>query len=145
MTENSDASGIPPRLISRDQMGPLLVEACPSFEPQWKTFLAEWDHEPDLPLYIVISDFARHLSTILARSDDERLHCVFAVVERFIVGGDAFVSEAAIVGILEDLQNGNLHSGTKPEQYLPFLLPQSRRWWAKVEAFWKEGKLLTDD
>jgi hypothetical protein len=61
------------------------------------------------------------------------------------IEGDGDVKEAAIVGLIEDLQNANLHSGTVPDQYLPFLLPQSRRWWGKVETFWSEGRLPTDD
>lgn len=127
-------------------MGPLLVEACPSFEPQWKEFLASWiDYGPEPPLYPLFGDFARHLSGLLLTGNDQALRRVFDVVERFIVDGDAYVSEAAIVGILEDLQNANLHTGTKPDQYLPYLLPQSRRWWKKVELFWNEGKLLNDD
>jgi hypothetical protein len=145
VTENLDTSGNARPFISQRQMGPLLLEACPSFEPQWKEFLAEWAEEGGLPMYLLFGDFARHLSGLLLRGDDQCLRRVFDVVERFIVEGDAYVSEAAIVGILEDLQNGNLHFGTRPEQYLPFLLPQSRCWWFKVEAFWKEGKLLIDD
>jgi hypothetical protein len=146
MSENPDASSmVTPGLIHRPQMGALLLEACPSFEPEYKKFVAEWADEPDLPMYCVFGDFARHLSGLLVQRNNQVLHRVFSVVERFIVQGDKYVQEAAIVGILEDLQNGNLHSGTTPEQYLPFLLPQSRRWWGKVEAFWKEGRLLNDD
>ena len=146
MTDSQDTPRRVPRIVYRQQMGPLLLGACPSFEPQWKQFLADWISDgPDLPLYILWGDFARHLSGLLLRGDDETLRRVFEVVELFIIEGDSYVSEAAIVGILEDLQNTNLHSGTKPEHYLPFLLPQSRRWWEKVELFWKDGKLLTDD
>ena len=68
---------------------------------------------------------------------------VFGVLERLIIEGDSYVREAAIVGLIEDLQNTNLHSGTTPEQYLPFLLPKTNHWWKKVEAFWAEGRLLT--
>ena len=132
-------------MMNRSQMIPPLVEACPSFDPSWQAFRAEWADESALPCYIAIGDCASHLSTVLANGNDVVLRHVFEVVERLIVAGDPYVKEAAIVGVIEDLQNTNLHSGAKPEQYLPYLLPQSRRWWAKVEAFWREGRLLTDD
>ena len=132
-------------MITRDEMIPLLVEACPSFEPEWRAFREEWANEAELPCYIAIGEFARHLSSVLANGNEEVLNKVFEVVERLILEGDPYVREAAIVGAIEDLQNSNLHSGTKPDQYLPYLLPQSRRWWTRVEAFWNEGRLLTDD
>jgi hypothetical protein len=132
-------------MIDRTEMIPLLVEACPSFGPPWRKFRAEWANESELPCYIAIGEFARHLSTVLASGNEDVLRNVFDVVERLILEGDPYVQEAAVVGVIEDLQNSNLHSGTKPDQYLPYLLPQSRRWWTKVEAFWNEGRLLTDD
>ena len=146
MAENQNTSWtLAPGLLRKSPMGPMLVEACPSFALQWEQFLAEWAEEPDLPIYVALSDFARHLSVLLADNNGQVLQRVFSVVERFIVEGDGYVSEAAIVGIIEDLQNTNLHEGTTPDQYLPFLLPQTRRWWAKVQAFWSKGRLLTDD
>jgi hypothetical protein len=132
-------------MIDRSQMIPLLVEACPSFAPEWREFCAEWAKATELPCYIAIGEFARHLSKVLANGDDEVLHRVFDVVERLILEGDRYVREAVIVGVIEDLQSLHLHSSTKPEQYLPYLLPQTRRWWSKVAAFWNEGRLLTDD
>jgi hypothetical protein len=70
----------------------------------------------------------------------------FAVVEWWHVEGDQFVRDAVTVGLLEDLQNLNLHEhGTKPAQFEEFLGPESRRWWRKVYEFWTKGKPITDD
>ena len=99
----------------------------------------------EMPVYLALADFPRHLSGQLAENNNAVLERVFKIVERFIVEGDGYVREAAIVGIIEDLQNTNLHDGTTPDQYLPFLLPQTMRWWGKVNAFWSEGRILTDD
>jgi len=60
---------------------------------------------------LALSDFAKHLSGLLTEGNDQVLTRVFNVVERFIVEGDAYVSEAAIVGLIEDLQNTNLTHG----------------------------------
>jgi hypothetical protein len=52
------------------------------------------------------------------------------------------VAEAATVGPLEALQNMNLHEDTEPEQFRPWLLPESARWWDKLHGFWERGELL---
>lgn len=132
-------------MITRDQMLPLLVEACPSFAPNWREFVDEWKDKGDLPLYLVLADLAKHLVSKLAAGETEDFAAVFAVVERLHVEGEHYVREAATVGLLEDLQNTGIHKTTEPEQFRRFLHQQSERWWDKLYAFWEEGKLLTDD
>jgi hypothetical protein len=51
--------------------------------------------------------------------------------------GDPYVSEAATIGSLEDLQNTDLHDGTDPEQFRPYLLPESARCWDELYGFWE--------
>ncbi len=125
----------------------VLLEACPSFAPHWQAFQDEWREEADdLPLYLVLADFARHLIGMVERGEMAELPAVFAGVERLHVEGDEYVREAATVGLLEDLQNLNLHSkGTDPEQFRPYLGPESAQWWDKLYRFWQKGELLTED
>ena len=123
----------------------LLVEACPSFEPEWRRFQSEYTDEPERFLYVALPQFSRCLSRALAARDTETVRRVFAVLERLIVQGDAQVQEAAVVGIIKNLQNSSLHEQTAPNDYLPYLLPESRRWWGKVQTFWANGRLLTED
>ena len=118
-------------------MLPLLLDACPSFDEPWRACLEEWGDRCDLPVYIALSELARHLIGMLDRGETEAFSRVFDVVERWHVEGDAYVRCAATVGLLEDLQNGNLHTArTAPEQFLPYLGPESRKWWHRVERFW---------
>jgi hypothetical protein len=132
--------------IEMPAMVPLLVEASPSFAETWRQFQVEWACEHTLPFHLALADFVRHMSHLLASGDEATLHRIFSVIERFHVEGASKVREAATVGLLEDLQNANLHdAGTSPEQFERFLLPVSARYWRKVEAFWAEGKLITDD
>lgn len=132
-------------VITKDQMFPLLLEACPSFSREWESFVEEWAAEAELPLYVALGQFARHLVSKLAAGETERLGAVFAVVERLITEGDNYVKNAAIVGLLEDLQNANLHTTTEPEQFRTFLHPASGRYWDKLNDFWLHGRLITDD
>jgi len=132
-------------MISKEEMMDAMLEACPSFEPDWRAFLEEWRFDADKPLYIALSALARHLIGMLAARDTVGLIDAFRVVERWHLEGDAYVREAASIGLLEDLQNSNLHESTSPADLERFLLPESLRWWRKIDLLWSEGKLLADD
>jgi hypothetical protein len=92
-----------------------------------------------------LADLAHHLIGQLEAGATNRFEAVFDVVERWHVEGDDYVREAATVGLLEDLQNASLHTATSPDDFVPWLRPETRRWWQKVDAFWSEGKLIADD
>jgi hypothetical protein len=133
-------------MIDASEMIPLLVEASPDFSEEWAEFRAEWADEPSLPHYIALGAFARHMCDLLIKGQDKTLIKVFEVVERLRNEGSAYVREAVTVGLLEDLQNANLHHPkTEPEQFERFLLPETARYWQKVTAFWNEGKIITNE
>jgi hypothetical protein len=123
-------------LITRDEMLPYLVAACPSFAPEWEAFKQQWGEETGSVLYVALADFACHLVGKLSAGDKEDLQNAFAAIERLHIEGDAWVREAATIGILESLQNGNLHTETEPEQFRPHLGRESARWWDKLYRFW---------
>lgn len=132
-------------MITRSEMFQPLLRADPSFEPKWLAFCKEWSHEEDPPLYAALAELARHLIAQLEAKTTDRFDAVLDVVERWHLEGDDYVREAATIGLLEDLQNLNLHDRTSPSDFIVWLRPETRRWWDKVEAFWSEGKLITDD
>jgi hypothetical protein len=131
--------------ITRAQMFPLLIEACPSYQSDWNRFIAEYADDPEPFHYIAITQFAQCLSRALAAGDQDTMRRVFDLLERFIVDGDADTQEAAVVGIIKNLQNASLHHGTAPADYVPFLLPETQRWWGRVLCFWTNGRLLVED
>ena len=129
-------------MITRDQMMPLLIEACPSFRGPGEEFLAYWADETE---YLALAELASHLIDLLERHNTESVAGIFDVVERLHLDGDSYVREAATVGLLEDLQNLNLYKTAKPKQFEPFLGVESKRWWKKVQDFWEKRTLLTDN
>lgn len=131
--------------ISGERMLPLLVEADPTFEPAWLEWVAEWSDEPGPPYYIALGSLARHLITRLERGEMTRFPAIFDVVERWHVEGDKYVSEAATVGLLEDLQNANLYTRTQPSDFEPWLRPASRKFWDKVKRFWSHSEIIKND
>lgn len=127
------------QMIAKDDMMRVLLAACPSFAPQWEAYNNEWrDSDDEMPLYLALADFARHLVGMVERGETAVLPAVFAAVERLHVEGEHYVREAATVGLLEDLQNLNLHpNGTDPEQFRPYLGPVSAEMWHELYRFWQ--------
>jgi hypothetical protein len=131
-------------VITKNDMMDSMLLVCPSFRPVWDDFLTEWSTEEDKPLYLALASLARHLVELLACRQEPELSRAFVVVEHWHVEGDAYVREAATIGLLENLQNDSLHTSTSPKQIEPFLMPESLRWWRKVEQFWANGTLITE-
>lgn len=130
-------------VITKEDMILLLVEASPRFSPQWREFQSEWkDDKEGLPYYVCLGNFARYLSEKLKQGDIEDFPAIFRVIERLHMEGDGYVREAATIGLLEDIQNISDESAVK---FVPYLGPETKRWWDKLNDFWETGKLLTND
>ena len=114
-------------VISKDQVMPLLMEACRSYRPPAQ--------DQDL-LYVALGDFARHLLQLQRQSRTQEFPEVARAVERLHVEGDHYVREAATIGLLEDIQNVWGNEGTDPELFVRHLLPVSAKWWQSLNDFW---------
>jgi len=129
-------------MIDRTQMMEPMLGACPSFRGTWDTFLREWKDKEDVPYYLALADLARHLVGMLERGDTSSFEAIFDVIERWHTDGDAYVREAATVGLLEDLQNRNFYSSGSPDHFRKYLRAQSLTWWEKVQRFWQTGEVI---
>ena len=121
-------------MITRANMMKPMLAACPEFEPEWRNFLQEWKDENEPPLDLALSDLARHLITLLAAGRKPQLAHIFEVVERWIAEGDDHVRQFVMSGLLPTLQNESLHHFTKPQQFEPFLRPETRTEWIQVAS-----------
>lgn len=125
-------------MIRRQDMMELLVKACPSFAPQWDEgsqgdFL---DLEGNLLGYVALGGFAHHLVRLAIAGRIEEFPAVFEVVERLHLEGDDYVREAATIGLLEGIQNIASNRSLDQALFEPFLLPESRKWWDRLNDFW---------
>ena len=123
-------------MISREDMFDVLLKADPTFQPVWDAFVDKWRDQIEPPLYLALGDLARH---VIGKLEDDRiddLQRIFAAVERWLDDGDELVREAATIGLLEDLQNPNLHKTTSPDRLKQWLGPLSAMQWSEVERFW---------
>jgi hypothetical protein len=94
------------------------------------------------PLYLATAELAHHLIEMLRRGEAEELRQVFALVERLLIEGDEQARNLVCVGLLEDIQNGNLHMDglkygpTQPEDFRPYLHARSLECWEYLYRFW---------
>ena len=131
-------------MIYKEEMIKPILKAAPNFTLIWEKFLEEWAEEDDPPLYLVLGDLARYIGSLIIAGQDNELKNIFSVVEQWHLEGDTYVKEAATVGLLEDLQNTNVVGKGTPEKIESYLLPESKRWWLKVNGFWESGKLIKE-
>ncbi|MEM9505025.1 MAG: hypothetical protein AAGA01_13835, partial [Cyanobacteria bacterium P01_E01_bin.43] len=85
-------------MISKDQMMPLLIESCPSFQPILDEHRQYYGEE--IP-YVVLGEFAHHLLQLHHHHQTDLVPAVAQVIERLYVEGDPYVQEAATIGLLE--------------------------------------------
>ncbi len=110
-----------------DQLLSALVAACSSCR------MAEAFGQPDLLPYEFVSDFVRRLTEV---GNEAEVEAVFAIIEQAILTGVEETRDLAVAGFLEDLQNTNLHTHTKPEDFERYLLPASRAYWDRLNKDW---------
>src|SRR5882762_6362892 len=79
-------------MITKPQVVPMLLDACPSFRPVWEEHLHDNGEEV---LYVALGDFARHLLELFQAGTTEAFPGVARVIERLHVEGDPYVREAA--------------------------------------------------
>lgn len=125
-------------MITKEQVMPLLLDACPSFTDKWTEHHAFYEDEG--VLYVDLGEFAHHLVALHKADHTDEFPVVFAIIERLHLEGDAYVKEAATIGMLEGLQNVAGNSGVDPEEFSRYLKPESAKWWRQVNEFW-EGKI----
>ena len=110
-----------------------LDKACPGFVP------GEYEDTP----YMWMGGFVRHVAQARLDGRDDQIRAVFAVIERQLETDRpgwqiSDESNLAVVGFLEDLQNGNLHpDGSSPADFHAYLGPKAREHWDGLNGFWE--------
>ncbi len=126
---------------------PLLLSASPSFLDTW--YDIEADHlDRDNPggrlHYLDAGFFARHVIELHRSNHRVWLQDVFDVIERMHTDGDPYVRELATIGYLEGIQNLAGHAQIDPTVFVPYLGPESARWWRGLDKFWTGGRSLVE-
>jgi hypothetical protein len=127
-------------LEARDVI-PALIAACPSYAPRWRAYQADAMFDASL-LYVHLGDFSDHLVSVLRDGDLGEVATTCKGIEQLHVDGDAYVREAATIGLLEGIQNHAEHAGIPLDDFVPLMGPVSLSWWRGLVEFW-EGRAPT--
>ncbi len=131
-------------MVTRDQVMGMLLAAAPSFQQVWDADVNDPAYDEEL-LYVHLGNFANHLVSLQQAGDTSEFEAVFAVTERLHLDGDAYVREAATLGLLEGIQNIAGNRDLDPESFYPYLQPESAKWWKKLNAFWQGDRTALRD
>ena len=122
-------------MISKAEVMPLLLGACPGFEQMWREHL-EWWGSAERGIFNDTSEFARYLVECYARGSMDEFSDAFLTIETLIHQGDDEARGAAVVGVLESLQVRATHTTFGPDVFLRFLGPLSREAWQEIDDLW---------
>lgn len=126
-------------MITRDEVMPLLLAACPSFASTWADLEHDDVHVNDDGTrlhYLDASMFATHLVELHRSGRDDEVRAAFVVIERLHLEGDPYVSELATIGYLEDVEGDVAAHPDELAFFESVLGPESARWWRGLQAFW---------
>jgi len=130
-------------VIDKDEMIPMLLDACPGFRPRWEEHVASWNGEP-AGVYNDIGEFVAYLLDTYEQGQMDSVRSAFNILERFLMEGDAETKERAVIGFIEDIQNASSWRSFGAKAFLPFLGPHSQVGWAEVERMWRGKSSLAD-
>lgn len=102
--------------ITKAEVVPLLLEACPTAVPAWEEHLVWWDGKEERGGFNDVNVFARHIVESYARGVTTECEALFATVERILNDGNEEARSLAALGVFESLK-----------------LRKPRKWW----QFWK--------
>lgn len=120
-------------MIQKCEVMAVLLDVSPSFSQTWSEHLQTYGNDV---LYVAAGEFASHVLSLYQMGDISTLHAVGEAIEELHVNGSPWVKEFATIGVLEGIQNVWGNSNVDPDLILPFLGPESHRWWSDLNKFW---------
>jgi hypothetical protein len=121
-------------MITKSQIIPILLDASPSFQAFLNDPMERGNVER---IYNLLGDFTLYLLKLDEGNRAIEFPAVARALERFIQDGDQEAKNIAIIGLLENLQNVWANNQVDPEQFASHLLPEGRKWWNELNAFWR--------
>ncbi|EKV03932.1 hypothetical protein Lepto7375DRAFT_6252 [Leptolyngbya sp. PCC 7375] len=107
-------------MIKRSSIVNAIKYSVPDFASTCDAFVVEWSEELELPYYLLLGEFSRYLIFLLEANDKKQLKSAFELIESLCRDDDEYVREAATIGILENIQNANLHARIEPNQLIEY-------------------------
>jgi hypothetical protein len=122
------------QIIHKDQVSKKLYDIYPEFKVILET---EYDLEEISMSYPVAGRFSTYLLELYKQGHTENFKIVAELIEDLLTYGDSYVSELAVIGYLEGIQNIWDNNAVDSEIFYGYLLPKSRQAWDELKVFWQ--------
>lgn len=122
-------------MLEMQQLIPHLLREFPQFRSRWDahTKRSGYDAGP----YADMSIFVHFLTDELYEEGKyKQVHTAFERIEQFLKDGTAGVRELVALGFLETLRTVASWKPYGSDAFVPFLHPESKRVWAKLDTAW---------
>ena len=130
-------------MITKAEIIPLLLKACPGFQPMWQAHLDWWGNE-EPGGFNDAAEFALYLVESYERGQTSEFTAEFETIERILNEGNQEAREIAAIGIIEDLQTIGSNHVCGADVFLEWLGPTSRAAWDQIERMWEGKRSLMD-
>jgi hypothetical protein len=130
-------------MITKSQVIPLLLEACPGFQPAWQEHVAYWNGQ-EAGSFNDAAEFARLLVVSYERDETSEFPAAFATIEKILNEGDQQAREIAAIGVLEDLQTIGSNHSCGADVFVKWLGPLSGAAWSQIAKMWEGKNSLMD-
>lgn len=117
-------------MITRRERRDRLLDVCPTFEPQWRSFEKDFGRDYDeWSLLPVMHHFARHLYDLVEDGRPESLAASLALVWRLQTEGDEEVRQAVDIGFVPALDRFDRPAKDCFDRLREVVPPPLRDWW----------------
>lgn len=119
-------------MLTREDVIPLFLAACPDLRPDWERECRLWYEEMGIerPNYhMEITPVNEFLLNRAVAGVTACLPAAFAALERLLAEGDDGAQDLAATGIIEGLQNRVVGDHVDTSLILRWLGPKSRQYW----------------
>jgi len=125
-------------MITKAEVMPLLLQACPGFAPRWQEHLA-YSGEGDRGIFNDTSEFALYVVDSYAQGNVSEFADLFSLLERILRDADEEARRIATVGVLESIQVRASNETFGAQPFVQWLGPLSRQAWQEIANRWRKG------
>ena len=119
-------------MIDKSQIWPLILRSTPSFQNEF-----DQKSSADVGLdYMIAANYGRHLLRLYQTGETKIFPALSQTIEQLIVEGDVYVSEFAVIGILEGIVLTWRDENIDTKYLAQHLLPTSLAYWESIAKFW---------
>ena len=130
-------------MIEEQDIMQLVVRACPAYRPILDEYLREQSQarKTERLIYLETGDFARWLVGTVVAGERTWIQPFADALEQLLVNGDDETRQIAVIGLIEDIQEGCVEMNVDPDLFMNALGSAGRDKWFETIGWKFRGRL----